>query len=47
MWHVVFVILIALCLSRLLVLEGSELPFGDDYKAWGLLSGLKALIVHK
>lgn len=34
-------------LSRLLVLEGSELPFGDDYKAWGLLSGLKALIVHK
>lgn len=29
------------------MLEGSELLFGDDYRTWGLLSGLKALIVHK
>lgn len=43
----VSVILIALCLSRLLVLEGSELPFVDDYRTWGLLGGLKALDIHK
>lgn len=29
------------------MLEGSELPFVDDYRTWGLLGGLKALDIHK